>query len=285
MPVCTWCGIESKSDLVCDWCKRPLALRSLRKSDGRSQVDILKDGDDDRTALTPRVMAVAAVVALCLIFVVAWALGARGSGNSSNDAVASAASPEFVAQRDSAFTGRAANPPAPTPAPAQSVFLPAAMQSSKHAPTADEQARPGQQPIMQPGHVSLVLTDEERQPANSAGPSVRLTAGVLKSQGGRRGISVGHVTITNTTENNVVDFRLEAVINGHTYTLQPFEGTLERPRNMKSTAIEAGEKISVPVMVKGYNGGKKSNVVPARITMNAWLDSGPSVIKDELLTP
>lgn len=290
MPVCTWCGIESKSDLVCDWCKRPLALRAQRKSDGgRSAVDLLRDGEDGASAFTPKVLAIAGVVGLVVILIIVWAMGSRqGSSAAAADNTPSAASQDFVAQRDSAFGPRSAS--APAPASARSVFLPQAVPSQNQDFTGKSVVDTGassptahfQKVVAE--NLSRVTVDDGRE-TGGAGPSVRLTGGLIRSAGGKYGVSIGHVTITNTTENNVVEYRLEAVINGRSYTLQPFEGSPNKPRAMKSSTIEAGERISLPVIVKSFNGGKKNNVVPARIMLNAWLDAGSSVVRDELLTP
>lgn len=285
MPVCTWCGIESKSDLVCDWCKRPLALRAQRKSDGRSAVDLLKDGEDGGSSLSPRTLAIAGVVGLCVILILVWALGSRqGSSAAAADNAPSAAAQDFVATRDSAFGPRASTPRAS--APATSVFLPTAVSPDARSKQAGAAVIEGvQQAHIQKAVDETRITIDDGRQLGGAGPSVRLTGGLIRSAGGKYGVSVGHVTITNTTENNVVEYRLEAVINGRSYILQPFEGSPSKPRTMKSTQIEAGERVSLPVIVKSFNGGKKNNVVPARILLNAWLDSGSSVIRDELLTP
>lgn len=281
MPICTWCGIESKSDLVCDWCKRPLALRSSRTSgtSGRNAVDLLRDPDDDRAALTPRVLAITGIVLFCLVAVVIFAALSSHKNAAEPVAADASSSQEYVASRTPADV-------APKPA-TRTVFLP----SAATRPTARrDDADLGfnnfvvTSPPPRSHSMLFVPMAEANDTEKAAVPAVRLGGGVLRSLGGRRGTTVGKIAVTNSTESTVVDFRLEAVIGGKTYELHPFEGTLEKQREFTSKLIHAGEKLTVPVEVVGF-GSRKVGAIPAQIKLEAWLDSGPSVIEDEITTP
>ncbi len=279
MPVCTWCGIESKSDLVCDWCKRPLALSAMRRpASGRSAVDLLKEGDDEKGGLSKRGVQALIVAAVCIVIMAAWLLGSRSSEPS-----ATAAPQEFSATRETA-----AKTPAPSTAPApKPAFIPEPpnRRNESIAFKAEESSGGGGRASLPSAPLAVQIVREEDDLAPTSGPAVRLTGGLIRSTGGRKGISVGRISITNSTDSSVQDFRLEAVINGRTYPLQPFEGTLDRPKSFSSKLIRSGERLTVPVIVNGYNGGRKQVIVPARIVLSGWLASGPGIVKDELLTP
>lgn len=278
MPVCTWCGIESKNDLVCDWCKRPLALRSQRKADGRSSVDLLRDGDEDTSPLMPKVIAASAVVVLLAIIGVIWMMSSRQATSSPNQMPT-----EYTASRDPAYpTNQAAihlpeAQPVFLPQPTTPVPLPRRDYSSNpskdYVPTAT--AAPNDQ-----SKLHVVLFDD---PKEFGSPSVRLSAGLIRATSGRR--AIGKVSVMNTTEGRVVDFRLEADISGGTYELRPFEGSIDRSHYLTDRTIDKGQKLTVPVLVIGYQAGKKGSIVPARIRLQAWLDAGRPIQEDEMIVP
>lgn len=283
MPVCTWCGIESKSDLVCDWCKRPLALRAMRKSgDSRSAVDLLRDGDDDRGHLGPRMIIAAGAVGVLMIIVVIWALTAR---QSAPEPASSAMSQEYSVTKEQAFVPKSSA----EARPAAQVFMPTQQSPDVNRVTGsritDTAHAPTSVSVDSNKLTRVALYNDNLEDMTISGPSVKLSGGILKTTGSRRPLSVGRITVTNTTESSVVELRLEAVVGGRTYTLQPFEGTPEKPRDFKLSSIDAGERITIPVLLNGYGGGRKPTIVPARILMTAWLNSGPGTVRDELLVP
>lgn len=278
MPVCTWCGIESKNELVCDWCKRPLALRAQRKNDGRTAVDLLRDGDEEGPNL-PKVLFIVGAVVACLALLLVWVLSSRPANNAPT-----AANTEYTVQRDPAFPTNQSDVRTPV---AQPVFLPqpqapAPVQAPARTYTIDPTqggSREGTAP-----KIRVIINDPDSERGASA-PAVRLSSGAIRWLGGKRGMAVGRVSIVNSTESHVVDLRLEAEINGHTYTLRPFEGNLDKPRTLASLDILPGERITLPVIVNGYSSGRKPAVLPARIRLESFLDSGKPYAQDEIMTP
>jgi len=292
MPICTWCGIESKNDLVCDWCKRPLALRASRKSGG---VDVLGDGQDDyQSTWTPRVIAITAIISLCLIGVVVWAISSKKNDVALNNSPTEQVSPikdQVVERTPPARQVFAPTAPAPLATP---VFLPSPtaspeVTSSRSVNAADLNFYNANNNNRNRPNVTIgasVYLGDNDTPAERIRYAVKLSGGLLRFNAAEK-VLYGRVAIVNTSEHNVTEFSLEAEIDGKPYTLSPYEGTVSKPRPLKSYLILPGEKVSIPVMITKFTGGRKSGIVTAKISMSAWLDAseGVSESTDTIFTP
>ena len=263
----------------------------MRKSaDGRSAVDILKDGEDDSGSVMPRVLAVTVIVSVVLIVVIAVALTSKKSPAEVSDTATltpdvSSKAPEFVASRT-----RTQQPVAV----AQPVFLPASAAAPSRFDTSSNPVGANSPDFTihgnilgSHGKVFQMLVDDPYGPSRPGSPAVRIVGGILRVSASRK-MAIGRVSLVNSTEDNVTEFRLKVMVNGRSnpVDLEPFEGSPDRPRPFTSLTIHPGEQLTVPVMLKGLSGGKKGAILQSTILLDAWLDSASvTVTHDQLETP
>lgn len=282
MPVCTWCGIDSKNDVICDWCKRPLALKNARMHDNRSAVDLLKDDEPADNNLLAKALAFTGVAAVVALVIVAVVMVSRKS-----DVAQDGVPPEFSKNSNLVAERTPAVPPTPPAAQPQGsgqpVFLaaqslPSSNGTSSQVLLVDPNVRKDKDRT-----VTIHLTDDAN--VGVIPNPIRLAGGILRAVGSKRAI-VGRVSIINSSEFSVTEFRLEANIGGATYTLSPFEGSVDHPKAYNQLTISAGEKLTIPVIVRGRNASKRGSIVPATISVEAFMDGGSqSVIRDQIVTP
>ena len=77
----------------------------------------------------------------------------------------------------------------------------------------------------------------------------------------------------------ITDFRLTLEVNGATYALTPFEGSIENPQPLLDRRIEPGGQLDVPVMTGGYDAAF-SVAGLKRITLRATLNGPPGTVTD-----
>jgi hypothetical protein len=284
MPICPWCGIESKNDLVCDWCKRPLALRPSRRTDARSGVDLLKQEDDEGGGLVTRILSVVGVVALVAIIAVSIVLLRKQDEVTADNSASSGSDPKtsFRPVRGPATDAQPiSSPPAllgpaiiATSAPAVGDGAMGAANNGSIRVVAST-GSPMANAALKSFHIDLNNSDVDNEHLRLTGSEpLHLRNGVLRIQGRARN-AVGILDIVNSSEDNVVDFQLEATIKGRTASMRTFEGTADKARSYGQTTIHPGEKLSVPVMVSGPFSGARGSILQATIRIRAFMDYGP----------
>jgi len=249
MPICHWCGIDSKNEVVCDWCKRPLDLRSARTGtadsgrSGGSGVDLLADGDDDARAILPRLIVIGTMLVLVAAAAVVFAI-VRGNkvpeAPPQNVQAPAPANQEFQAEaKPTHYTpGYVSNSPEhSTPR----VILP------------DPQQMVGKLSVSAPvgeTHATIMIDHD----GDDTGPKFGISAAALTAfkLSKTKTICMGKVSLYNVSNENVEDYRLVLVSHGHTYDLKTFSGTLKAMKFIDEHTIPSKERVSVPVYAGHY---------------------------------
>lgn len=264
MPICTWCGIDSKNELVCDWCKRPLSLRNSRTTSvgGKSGIDLLADEDESVTVL-PKVIAAGVVVFLCAA--VAVVFGVANMNKQPEAPVATASAPpapvkEVFTSDRIAQTGTVQASYVPPP---PRVFLP---------PNVNTVADAFRTTSVEAGVEThaLVKLDKETKAPQFGISGAKLTNS--KKPNGEM-VCYGSVKIFNTSIDNIVDFDIYLVSGKSKYLVKPFIGTLENMEPLLTHVVHAKEALTLPVVVDKYKGDP--GTVEGRLVVVATLDSTP----------
>lgn len=294
MTICNWCGIESKSDLVCDWCKRPLALKSQRGGmPGQTQTygtDYLKDGDEDNiNVLTPRnigigLAALAGVAAIVWAFVasapapqptpVATKIGTEGQGEltpSAEEAMRVTSSPVQTAS----FQGsRVATP-------TQTVFVP-------QARSLDSESGPVQSRTVTPDPIYQGVIKRAMVADTSMEELYRVSAGIkelrLVAAGAGKVRFIGKMTITNKSDNNLIELQIQGTFGKLTIPFEAFEGTRSNPVPIGTPVIKANQIVELPVVSKVFS-GKPGRSPQGVIKLQAVYDGVSGRYTEELRVP
>lgn len=268
MIICPWCGQQTQSDAVCDWCKRPLDRKIGPPPGTRSDLDFLKDESEvDRYGILKIAAGAACAVAI---------------GAALYFALFHPSSETAVAQ-----TGGAAQQTA-TP-----------MVSSQTVPPARLVAQPQYQDHSEEFWLNNYDVSNARNGGNwvNAQPTPRSTANVpvnfannspvklenvemtmIALPGNMKRVA-GRADIVNTSDKNVIDYRLELVWAANDYSMMPLQGTQQALHQVYQRALRPGKKMAVQlVSLKIKN---RPEGTPNAVRLTAWLDGNPGTAVDE----
>ncbi|MBS1716980.1 MAG: hypothetical protein JSS72_04525 [Armatimonadetes bacterium] len=268
MPICNWCGIESKNDVTCDWCKRPLSLQpSMGPADQRSwksdASQLNSDSEPTESWWSPTKIALVAVflVGIPTFF---WL---SSSDSSKTPQVAESTAPKLPLDQKVV----AANAPAPVPGfqSAPPVFLPppanpspsdTTFPSLRYATPLGGGGGHARQFVSYEGHVVL------SNPAD-----VGLGTAKLRMWKGPDGIMrcVGEATLYNNSDKPVTDYRLMFIYGDMTYAVKPFEGSVQDPRTVYSRVVRQHSELKTPILVEGFH--PSGNRITGQLRFEAYL--------------
>lgn len=285
MPICNWCGIDSKNEVTCDWCKRPIALQPQRidpyHSD-RPGADAPVDETGQLRRFTPGQMlggglvAVAVVVALAVVFM--------SPSNSSTPTVGQAAPPipldTHLLATNTPITHSggdggggggggiwASATPIFLPPPAPVVSSGGTPIPSSHADTPTGSRGPDF--ISEKSHMVKTLIAD----VGIAKAKLSMVKG-----GDKRSRAVGQIVLFNDTAIPINDYRVEFYSKGRVYPVAPFEGTIKDPQPIYSRYVRAHGELSTPIVIEGYNGARPKGT----LRLIAYLDGESLPIADEI---
>lgn len=292
MTVCNWCGIESKSDLVCDWCKRPLSLRSTRvglNPDGTPKygTDYLKDGDDTPTPGKTVAIVLGAVALVGLLIGAIFFLAASGP------------SAQPVASNTGEGTIQASDPSAPNPNQAFAVrTVPNSNVGSTVAPAPINGFIAGdKEPGLRTVSSANGAQNNGRQETFiefgklGAGPradvahQIALTPNLhIVSVGGGKARIIGLLTVNNTSDSSVVELRIEARFARNTIPFEAFQGTTSSPRTVGMPTIPANSSVQIPIYSKPFT-GRPGRLPAGTLVVQSINDSTSGVIQSTAPLP
>lgn len=270
MTLCTWCGQQSQSDIICDWCKRPLPTRTA--TGGRPEIEFLRDGDDDK----PNYLGIGIVAACVAVVGVLLFFMLRGAGTS-------------VSSSGGASTPRASAPATNTPP--QQVPQPVSFGAGRGA-GATGSALPPRTPGGTPlggGGVNAPPSGPAARasgniPINANIPRLvtiqKATFSIVNLPGGSKQL-VGKIDIKNGSNRNVIDYRVELVWGTQIFSINPVEGRGNNVRVLEQRVFRPQKNGSAQVMSQTIN--KPPDGSPYSIRLQAWLDDDPGMSVDEYL--
>lgn len=270
MPICTWCGIDSKNDVVCDWCKRPLSLRSSRfgasaatGGSGRSGVDLLAEDDDSGTVL-PKVIAAGAIVFVCALIAIFFGIA---NMNKQPEAPVATATPPSAPVKEVFTEGRLAQagPVQTSYVPPPRVFLPP---SAGLAPDTFRTGTLAPLASSSPNFRKLKLEDENDVKFGISGAKL---INAKKPNGDL--VCYGTVKIFNSSIDNIVDFQIYLVSGKRKFVVKPFTGSLDDMEPLQNHVVHAKEALTMPIVVDQYKGS--AGTVSGKLVVVATLDSTP----------
>lgn len=155
--------------------------------------------------------------------------------------------------------------------------------NSAAVPTGNASAAPSLTPDPSSPVAHLMLAPEPLpQPIPQLQGSAHIGGAQLSVENDGEGheTAVGRVLVVNDGPYEITDFRLGLKVNGLTYALVPFEGSLDFPTPILSRSISAGGSLDVPVATPGaymsyFAGGVKY------IDLEASLSGPPGIVTDE----
>jgi hypothetical protein len=269
MPVCQWCGIDSKNDVVCDWCKRPLGLKRAGNATvgGKSAIDLLADNSDDNQAILPQVLAAGAVVCIAVVATVLYAISTNGKAPPAPVANVNPPSPaheNFVAEKQPISPVQASYTPPPP-----RVFLPQDPDINLHYRLT---AGAGSMPAPR----ASVQLDHQKDEVKFGLSAVKLTA--FKQPNGKM-MAIGKISVFNGSPDNIIDYNLTLISGGHKYKLVAFSGTFEQRELLSDHVVLSKEKAAIPVFADDFKG--KAGPITGTVRLVASLDSSEKPVSSE----
>lgn len=275
MVVCPWCGQNSHTDSVCEWCKRPIDRKMGPPAGGRNDLDFLKEeGDHDRSPLLK--WGLFGLIAIACAAILFFAL--RGANPS----------PEAVANGN-----EDGGPPKPTVSVSTSnggAKLVSMPQLADHRPDYwIQQWDSGNDLISNARGTAPSWTKAAPMargsadvpinvPMNSPVKLENVAMTLMSLQNGFKR-AVGKADIVNGSQNNVIDYRVELVWADKDYTMMPLEGTRKALHQVYFKSLRPGKRESINLVslkIKQHPDGS-----PNTLRLTAWLDGAPGTAIDE----
>jgi hypothetical protein len=265
MIICPWCGQQTKSDAICDWCKRPLDRKVGPPPGTRNDLDFLKDESEvDRYGMLKigarAACAVAIGAALYFVFF-----------HPSSDAVAQTA----AAQEPPAQVSSVTVPPARLVGQAQYQDHSEEFWINDYDTS---NARGGRnwmsaQPPAQ-GHANVPVNFPQNSPVKLQ--NVEMT--MISLPGNKKRIA-GRADIVNGSDKNVIDYRVELVWAANDYSMLPLQGTQQSLHQVYQRALRPGKKMAIQLVSTKIANGPEGT--PNAVRLTAWLDGNPGTALDE----
>ena len=272
MTLCPWCGQQTQSDTVCDWCRRPIDRKIGPPQGTRNDLDFLKDEAEPggNSFLRWGLIGLCAVACGAALFFVL-----RGSGSSQEEA----ANPPTTT--DHATSSSVGLVPTSSAASAKLVSMP---QMQDHRPDywvrqwnngSDliSNARTNSSPMAR-GTADLAQAVLPNSPVKLQGVTITL---VSLANGDKR--AVGKADIINSSKNNVIDYRVELVWAAKDYTMMPLEGTDKELHQVYYRSLRPGKREAVQLVSLKLHDYPEGS--PNTLRLTAWLDGDPGTAIDE----
>lgn len=248
MKQCEWCGLLSSDGNVCSWCKHAfpdgtvphgveLRQRSLAPYIACGVLFVLL------VAITASMQVRAASADPIVATPAVYAPTPPLRMNRTNSHLLTPKAKPTIVTAETSTPNRSR--PSPQSAPA--------LVSNENVPTAED-----------------ALADVP-SPQMSVGSA---TFGYRESDEGQQ-MAAGTIVVTNEGNVNLSDFRFSMLIDGVSYRLLPFNGSLANPRNLGDISVEPGQSLSIPViMQRPFTPSEEAQKV---VTIQARGESGGSV--------
>lgn len=295
MTICNWCGIESKSDVVCDWCKRPLNLRANRYGSPplggagaaavpvatqRFGTDYLKDTDDDPNIFSPRNLVIGAVALIGLFALIAIFLMIPTSG-ASKSAVAQVGEGSMSPDPSQTFTPYqpATNSPGfPVySTPPKSSFVP----RSGFPEGINLQGGTPQNP----GQVPTVIKNVGPLPYSTDNSLKVSTVSLRLVPAGKGKVRlVGRFSINNQTGSSMVDYKIFGTFGKNNIPLECFEGDMTKAKLNGPVVVPADTTLDIQVVSAAMT-GRPGRPPRGTIRINGILDGGTGTVGAEVGVP
>lgn len=265
MIICPWCGQQTSSDAICDWCKRPLERKPGPPPGVRNDLDFLKDeAEVDRYGALKIAAGAACAVAIgaALYFIFF---------HSPNDAVAQ--------------TAAAQEPPAQVTAtsvpPARLVAQPAFQSRSEEFwindyDTSNAHGGGNWTTAQPPAHASATVP--LNFPSNSVVKLQNVEMTMISLPNHMKRVA-GRADIVNGSDKNVIDYRVELVWAANDYSMLPLQGTQQSLHQVYQRALRPGKKVGIQLVTSKIRNGPDGT--PNAIRLTAWLDGSPGTALDE----
>jgi hypothetical protein len=269
MTICPWCGQQTQSDSVCEWCKRPVDRKSGPPPGTRNDLDFLREeADTDKYSIIRwAVVGVFAVACGAALFFML-----RGSNS--------------VPDSSSVADG---GPPKPTPgAAAPSAQLVSAPAFQAHRPDFWVQQWNNGADLISNANGPRWTTTAPTTRASaslttnvSTNSPVKITNVVMSMVSLPGGLkrAVGRADIVNTSTRNVIDFRAELIWGANAYSMIALQGNNKSLHQVYDRALRPGKKIVVQLLslkIKDHPMGS-----PNAVELTAFLDGSPGTAIDE----
>ncbi len=274
MVVCPWCGQNTQSDNVCDWCKRPIDRKIGPPAGTRNDLDFLKEEADTERNNVIRWVLVGVCAVACgaaLFFVL------RGT-NPAPD----------TAEAQSPDGGPPRSQPVAQVTPAASARLVSMPEMQDHRPDYwIQQWNSGADLItnargadwtraapMARGSADVKLNVPLNSPVKIQ--NVALTVITLPN-GDKR--AVGKADIVNSAPSNVIDYRIELVWADKDYTMMPLEGSNKALHQVYYKALRPGKRQTIQLVSLKIH--QHPDGTPNAVRLTSWLDGNPGTAIDE----
>jgi hypothetical protein len=269
MTLCTWCGQQSQSDIICDWCKRPLPTRTA--TGGRAEIEFLRDGDDDKPNYLGFgiVAACVAVVGVLLFFMLKGAgtsVSSSGGAESPRPSAPATNTPPQRVPQPVSFGGGRGSPSSPALPPRSPGGTPLGGGGNNPPPTGPAARASGNIPIN--ANIPRLVTIQ------------KATFSIVNLPGGSKQL-VGKLDMKNGSDRNVIDYRVELVWGTQIFPVTPVEGRGNNVRTMEQRVMRPQKNGSAQVMSQTIT--KPPDGSPYSIRLQAWLDGDPGMSVDEYL--
>lgn len=265
MPYCNWCNLESETENVCVWCKRPYSSGpSLFNNSKKSDIHFIRT-DDDSSEMQLPIFAFLGVIVFIGVIGFAWYSFKHNAPESGSQNVAQVSKPSDTDEVSLKYDLNQNHNPQAAPQPSFSAPPTVAPQYS-----ASGNAEPS------PMHTSLPF---QVYGAKGDGPSSILMFPVLwpdqvdhfsdvhgatlyfetakfnRAEVNGKEKLVGDVVVSNDGVASVSGAKMWLKIGATTMTLVPYTGTIDNPGPVSSLTIPSKKSTAIHVYANGYTPG------------------------------
>jgi hypothetical protein len=283
MAYCNWCMLESETEDVCVWCKRPLKAGQGAGSQVKNDLHYLRNIDDDPDGGFPVFAVLGGLVFLGLVIAAIFTFkpADKPQEQSEHWGLAAEKTPAKTPAADAPAEKWVPIYPASNAAPAATARYtpPAASGNAPSIPSA---------PVERPSnanHSSWKTVDQWVDASLVTNNSIYFETVDFYLKRDAKGIQrlVGDIVVMNDTYGNLAKGELWLNVSNAKYSLVRYDGTIDAPKALPGFSISSKASLNCHVMAPNYNPaaaptGKRT------LSLGAYLQGQPVKVQSDIVT-